>query len=30
MPVVRIRGGWRERFHAARTAIDALLDHPNP
>jgi NadR type nicotinamide-nucleotide adenylyltransferase len=29
MPVVRIRGGWQERFHAARTAIDALLDHPN-
>jgi HTH-type transcriptional repressor of NAD biosynthesis genes len=28
-PVVRIRGSWRDRFHTARTAIDALLDHPN-
>jgi NadR type nicotinamide-nucleotide adenylyltransferase len=28
-PVVPIRGNWRERFAAARTAIDALLDHPN-
>lgn len=28
-PVVRIRGGWRDRFHAARTAIDGLLDSSN-
>jgi len=28
-PVVRIRGSRQERFLAARTAIDALLDHPN-
>lgn len=24
-PVVEIRGGWRDRFQTARTAIDALL-----
>jgi len=29
-PVVAIRGSWRERFDAARKAIDALLAHPNP
>ena len=29
-PVVRIRGNWRERFDAARTAIDALLDSSSP
>jgi NadR type nicotinamide-nucleotide adenylyltransferase len=29
-PVVRIRGSRQDRFHAARTAIDALLDSPSP
>lgn len=29
-PVVRIRGNWRDRFDAARTAIDALLDSSSP
>lgn len=29
-PVVPIRGNWRERFHAARTAIDGLLDSSSP
>ena len=28
-PVIPIRGSHRDRLHAARTAIDALLDHPN-
>lgn len=29
-PVVRIRGSRQDRFHAARTAIDALLDSSSP
>lgn len=29
-PVVPIRGDWRNRFDAARTAIDALLDSSSP
>ena len=29
-PVIRIRGSRQERFHAARTAIDALLDSSSP
>lgn len=29
-PVVPIRGSWRERFDAARTVIDALLDSSSP
>ena len=28
-PVIHIRGSRRDRFHTARSAIDALLDHPN-
>lgn len=29
-PVVRVQGSSRDRFHAARTAIDALLDSSSP
>ena len=30
LPVVPIRGNWRERFDAAQKAIDALLDSSSP